>query len=371
MLFPYKYINHEVEKFQKYSDFLFLEVWCKASKAFSSKALMKMSELKLIYERLHNEDSAGARFFNGHIETIYEDFRHLDKKDRDVLKSWYKLNNDISGLCKDRSLQPISYDKLIHAYPDLGKKIKSFYTKLYGSGSPFDLVAFGDFRVVIFRHYVEFMQINDEEICPFCGINSIKGVNHTKREAYDHFIPKAQYPFTSVNFKNLAPMCHECNSSYKLSKEPLMHIDPITKKTLPLRRRAFYPYSSKKWDFQTKVELTKTDIENLTPTDINITFKTLDSYSHLDQIESWNETFGIDERYKAKILGKRGAKKWFAEFLEIENMKKLEPDKEATAKTLYEMKMKEINADPLDNGNFIKKAFLEECTKKGLLNLIP
>lgn len=367
MLFPYKYIKHEVEKFQRYSDFLFFEVWYKAKKPFSSNILSRMPELKLIYERLHNEDSEGAAFFNSHIEGIYEDFRSLSKKDREILKNWYKLNNDINALCQDRSLQPISYDKLIREYPTVGKKIKSFYTSLYGNGSPFNLVAFGDLREIVSKHYFEFMKINDEEICPFCGLSSIKGTNHSTREAYDHFMPKAKYPFTSINFKNLAPMCHDCNSSYKLSKEPLMHIDPIKKKVLNIRRRAFYPYSLKKWSFKTQVQLNNKDIVNLSSDDININFTSINSYSHLDQLESWNETFGIDERYKAKILGKRGANKWYQEFAELENLKKLEPENEATFQRLYEMKMNEINADPLDNGNFIKKAFLEECKNIGLL----
>ena len=366
MLFPYKYIKHEVEKFQKYSDFLFLEVWCKAKKPFSSNLLIRMPELKLIYERLHNEDSDGAIFFNSHIESIYDDFRHLQKQDRDILKKWYKLNNDIDALCQDKYLQPISYEKLIREYPTVGKKIKTFYTSLYGTGSPFNLLAFGDLGEIVSKHYFEFMKINDEEICPFCGLISMKGIHHSKREAYDHFMPKAKYPFTSINFKNLAPMCHDCNSSYKLSKEPLMHIDPIKKKVSNIRRRAFYPYSLKKWSFKTKIQLNNKDIVNLSSPDIIIKFTSINSYSHLDQIESWNETFGIDERYKARILGKRGAKKWFQEFAELENLKKLEPDNEATIQRFYEMKIKEIDADPLDNGNFIKKAFLEECKNKGL-----
>lgn len=44
-------------------------------------------------------------------------------------------------------------------------------------------------------------------ICQPCDIN---GVHHTKREAYDHYRPKPLYPFNSVNFRNLAPACHEC-----------------------------------------------------------------------------------------------------------------------------------------------------------------
>ena len=48
----------------------------------------------------------------------------------------------------------------------------------------------------------------------------MKGTHHSKREAYDHYLPKVLYPFNSINFRNLAPACHECNSTYKLGKDP-------------------------------------------------------------------------------------------------------------------------------------------------------
>jgi hypothetical protein len=369
MLFPYQYINHEIEKFQKISDYLFLEVWLKAKKPFNYNVFRGMPELKAIFESLHNEDSKGAEFFNSHLVGIYEDCRPLKKPDRIKLKKWYKVNNQINRLCQDKSMQPVSYDRLFRSYPKLGKKIESFYKNLYSSASPFELAAFGVLSDIIKKHYYEFMQTNKEELCPFCGLSDMKGIHHSKREAYDHFIPKGVYPFNSVNFRNLAPMCNNCNSSYKLAKDPLMHLDPIKKKSTKNRRRAFYPYSIKKWNLYTEIKLSKSDFENLTEADIEIDFKSINHFSHRDQIESWRDIYGIDERYKAKLLGKRGAKKWFSEFSELENLKKLEPEKKATIDLLYSMKIREIDADPFDNANFIKKAFLIECKRQGLLTM--
>jgi hypothetical protein len=75
--------------------------------------------------------------------------------------------------------------------------------------------------------------------CPFCGIGNIKSPHHTKREAHNHYLPKALYPFNSINVRNLAPTCHECNSTYKLSKDPA-HNDAKR------RRKAFNPYMSQR-----------------------------------------------------------------------------------------------------------------------------
>lgn len=366
MLFPFKYINHEIEKFQKYSDFLFLEVWLNAKKPFNSLALAKLPELKNIYEKLHNEDSEGARFFNGHIEEIHNEFIKLQSSDRNKLKHWYKINNNISGLCENRNINPINYKTLLKKHPILGAKIKSFYTNLYGKESPFNLVAFGDLRKIIDSHYKKFVEINNEEICPFCGIKEIKGVYHSKREAYDHFMPKSKYPFSSINFKNLAPMCNDCNSSYKLAKEPLMHIDPITKKVNNIRRKSFYAYTYKKINLETSISLKSLDISNLSSDDISINIKTSDSVSYIDRIEGWKEVYGIEERYKARVLSKRGANKWYSELQELVNLQKLTNDNNKNILDLYNMKIKEANADLLDNGNFIKKAFLEECRNKKL-----
>ena len=82
---------------------------------------------------------------------------------------------------------------------------------------------------------------NGEGKCPYCGIADIKGQHHRLKDAYDHYLPKSIYPFNSVNFKNLAPMCHECNSSYKLAKEPAPQNSPWTWTN---EGKAFYSYAT-------------------------------------------------------------------------------------------------------------------------------
>jgi len=64
MLFKYKYVNHEIEKFQIYCDFLFLEVWVKARGPFDAIKLDRCPELKNIYELLRAvyEDSKDERY---------------------------------------------------------------------------------------------------------------------------------------------------------------------------------------------------------------------------------------------------------------------------------------------------------------------
>ncbi|MES2113368.1 MAG: hypothetical protein V4577_31740 [Bacteroidota bacterium] len=362
MLFKYKYVNHEIEKFQIYCDFLFLEVWVKARGPFDAIKLDRCPELKNIYELLHFDDGEWARFFNGSIETIYSRFLNLGKSQRRELKRWYLINNRISSLCINNSIEPIKYSDLQNQYPTLLTPIRTFYERLYGTTSPFILAAFGNLKTIKSSHYEEFINVNfdgHEGICPFCGLNSIKGNDHSKLEAYDHFLPKGVYPFNSINFKNLAPMCHECNSSYKLVQNPVMNIDPLS--GLMSRRRAFYPYSIDQWNLHIGVTLLNNDLKSLASSEIEITVQSLGKD---EEIASWMEVFGIDERYKAKLLGKHAGKKWYNTLKDgINNAKKILKKDDLTKDEWFALLINQCDEDVFSDCNFLKKPFYEECVR--------
>src|SRR5690606_36912287 len=144
MLFKYKYVNHEIEKFQKYSDFLFNHVWTKARRDFDPSKLNQYPELKTIYETLHYDDGDWAQFFNSSIENIYAEFQKLGKAQRKELKRWYKTNNRIHSLCVNINRSPIQYSDIETRYPRLSALLKTFYERLYGASSPFILAVFGN-----------------------------------------------------------------------------------------------------------------------------------------------------------------------------------------------------------------------------------
>lgn len=367
MLFPYKYINHDIEKLQSYLDFLFLKVWCKARVDFDSSKLDRYAELKTIYETLHHDDGEWATFFNGHIEDIYKEFLKKSKSERKQLKKYYLINNNINSLCVSNSKSPLCYDDLEKQHPKLCKLLKTFYSKLYGAKSPFILAVFGNLLTLKADHYKEFNIVNfdgHEGKCPFCGLNPIKGNDHTKLEAYDHFLPKGTYPFNSINFTNLSPMCHECNSSYKLEKEPLMNIDPLKKKS-KVRRKAFYPYSKDKWQLNFKVELSNADFGTLKKEEIKIV---VEANNRDEEIESWLEVYGIEERYKAKILAKHDGRRWYGDIKDgIHNARKILKNDALTQQDWVELKLSECDTDFLADCSFLKKPFIEECRSKGIV----
>lgn len=289
MLFPYTYVPHQMEKMQEFIDFIFYEVWCKApaSGPFGLNLFNANAELHEVMEAFYYSDTQGADFFYGHVERIYGLFSKLTAAQINQFQRWYQGNNDLDKVCaNDPATHLARYADISSNHKDLADQLGSFFKGLYSQ--PFlGLAALRAKIGDIDNHYQDFVAVNKVGKCPFCGIGDIKGQHHSKREAYDHYLPKALYPFNSINFHNLAPVCHECNSTYKLSKDPVHNAAG--------RRKAFNPYASANYAIQIHIDLPHADIDALTPADIVMHFGPA---VLAEEIETWTEIYGIEERYK-------------------------------------------------------------------------
>lgn len=350
MLFSYKYISHQIEKMQQFIDFIFYEVWCKApgNGQFRVELFDGNPDLKEVMVLFQYGDTKSGDFFYGHVDCIYAHFAALNPAQIDRFKSWYQGNNDIEKACtNDPTSQLVRYAdiKLINA--DLCNELSTFFKRLYP-----EMLGIAVFREKIGElddHYRCFMQINASGKCPFCGINDIKGEHYTKREAYDHYLPKARYPFNSINFRNLAPACHECNSSYKLNKDPL--------RSTTGRRRAFYPYAQSCHSIQVTIDLNASNVDQIVPEDLVLQFgpKELN-----EEIETWKDVYGIEERYKAQCCSRNG-KYWYMQIMDEWKELGRSPTDFMSALAMHTSK------SPFADSNFLRKAFLEGCQRVGLL----
>jgi len=358
MLFSYTYVPHQIEKMQEFIDFIFFEVWCKAPNYgdFSFDLLNGKAELKEVMEAFHYSDAKGADFFNSHVECIYGLFARLTPAQIDKFKQWYQANNDIEKVCaNDPAVHIARYTDIKVTHPDLSEKLASFFKGLY-SQELLDLAALRQKIGQIKNHYYEFMGINKEGKCPFCGISDMLGIYHSKREAYDHYLPKGLYPFNSINFRNLVPACHYCNSNYKLSQDTAFTPkDPLGKIH---RRKVFYPYSVPNHKIEVTIDLGKPDVDRLTPSDVQLTFG---PSAINEEIESWKDVYGIEERYKAKCCS-TDAKAWL-EDVRILRDGGMKPEVALTTVR------KQSEKYPIANSNFLKVAFLEGCHRIGILDL--
>ncbi len=286
------------------------------------------------------------------IDTLLQD--QLTAAQRAQVSLWYDHNNDIEALCgNDPHKTPGTYEDIRAINADLEKALKAFCISLFTD--VIRLKAVTSRTAKIAAHYEAFVSENNEGKCPYCGFGDI---DPNQREAYDHCLPKATYPFSSVNFRNLAPMCNKCNSSYKLQKDPLRHIDPLHKANVGTRRKAFYSYAAVPPGISITMTLSNSDIAKLSKDDITLM---LTAPGRDEEIESWKDVFGIEDRYKTKCCAKNDGKAWLQQIIE---------ECANHGQTKDEMIRQVIRAAdraPFDSACFLKKPFILACKAAGVL----
>lgn len=353
MLSPYKYINHNMEKVQKFVDYIFFDVWMKSrpKKEYSFRLYFNR-EYKKIIKDLYVSDSETSTEFCTLVEEIFYIISKLDKIKKVKLYKYYQRNLNIQKLCEDKEKIPISYEILESLDITLSKKIRRFYDLLYGSNSILTLKEI--LKISSFKeHYKEFIKINKNR-CLFCGLEKLETVENYRSD-YDHFLPKAKYPFLSINLKNLAPTCDKCNRKYKLSTDPLYKKDNTT------RRKAIYPYSTNQYDFNINIQLvnmedTKGEIE---PENVKIGLQVKSN----EERDTWDSLYNITNRYKNVCSFKDEARNWL-------NMAKNVMDEDSITLDEYiAFEKKRYRSSPWYHEIvFLKIPFLEACAEKGLLS---
>jgi len=353
MLFNYRYVPHDIEKFQTWLDHLVKEVWCKAAGDFHVDMLH--ADLQLVVLDIYNTEEAKPNgkthdWLFGPIDEIFKLFKNLTSDQREQISTWYDNNNDIEALCaNDPQKTPGTYAQIKAINTDLEKKLKKFCQSLFTD--VIHLKAVTSRTAEIDAHYDAFVKVNDEGKCPYCGYGDIKGQYHSRREAYDHYLPKGTYPFNSVNFRNLAPMCHECNSSYKLTK------DPIRNNATGERRKAFYSYAAVPPGISIALTLATADIDTLRPEDIALNVA---APGRDEELEAWKDVFGIEERYKARCCAENDGMAWLSRITEENENYGLTP------KQMVEAEMRAAENKPWSDANFLKRAFLAACQQLGV-----
>jgi hypothetical protein len=365
MLFPYAYVPHQMDRMQEFIDCIFFEVWCKApiGLVFHPELFEGNLDLKEVMSEFGFSAKApeSGKTFYKEVKKIYELFAMLSAQEIEQFKCWYQGNNDLEKVCANEpTVQLVRYADIEANYPDLTEQLASFFKGLYSRLGLADLRAkIGD----IDNHYKAFSKVNNIGKCPFCGIGELLGANHTPREAYDHYLPKALYPFNSANFKNLVPACHHCNSSYKTSKDPTY--TPKDPAGATLRRKVFFPFAKVHTGIDIKVTLPHGDLEKMAPAEIALSFGPAGS---AQQIDTWKDVYGIEERYRAKLLGVDG-KAWLVEVLDEWRWNEQSAGAEGKPPEKYLQDISQhTQKSPYANGNFLKHSFLQGCKAIGLFD---
>ncbi|MDA3917312.1 MAG: hypothetical protein PF690_10095 [Deltaproteobacteria bacterium] len=307
-------------------------------------------EIKEITLEIHYNDRITQDYFYGPIQQVYEIFQSFDQSEKDDLIKHYKDNNEIKNLCKGvLDCTPFLYSELDLLHPELKSVFENFFKSLFDSVINLKLI---QNRIgTIDEHYKDFVKINNIGQCPVCGLYPLDNeYNHT-REAYDHYLPKSKYPFNSINFKNLIPICHKCNSSNKGAKDPL-HDESRE------RRKAFYLYDQSSDDIEIEISFDTQTISDLKSENIEMVFGPVELS---EEIKTWDNLFGITKRYKSVCAGCDG-RYWLNQIIEeCENYGK-------SAIEFYNIKTKEAGKNPYHEINFLRRPYLVACNNLGLFS---
>ncbi len=134
----------------------------------------------------------------------------------------------------------------------------------------------------------EFWAANsDLNVCPACDGQRPDSIDDKNYSDVDHYLPKAAYSFLSVHPANLVPICKECNSSFKGTRDPIDEADDA-----PLVN-IFIPYYRPALDF-IDVQAYRTD-EGV------LQFRILDSDgSRSRRVDNLDKTFRLEDRWRSR-----------------------------------------------------------------------
>lgn len=238
---------------------------------------------------------ASKRKFDPILKKLVEEYAKLNKPQKNKVKLAFKNNNQIFELCKGK-LTPIKFDDF---KSDFSKELKAFGEKLWEEYNHNNTIKknFGTVK----DHFDDFVDPIHQKalICPFCGLHGLKPSGGIYRDAYDHYLPKSVYPFTSMNFENLIPTCSECNSDEKGDKEVVFDDKGV-------RQKVFYPLDAAiKFD---KLEFNIVPIQKYNPSSkstrlsqINWNFEVKFDGKKDTRIRAWESIYSIQRRYKERM----------------------------------------------------------------------
>lgn len=276
----------KVDDLQIFVNHTVLEVLCKADSSMPFNINLFHPRFREMVDNINNQ------YIFDPINLAYEICKKLSKRDLRVIENTIRKNNRIGELCQGH-LEPITFDDINSIDTDLSDHLYTFCKSLYEN--VLGLKPFYIKHRHIDEHYKLFSKYNKFNRCPTCGLKrllkpeEVDFDDKSKREAYDHYFNKARYPFSSVNFHNLIPICGDCNSKYKTQRDV---INNGTK-----RVKAFDPFSEIP-DKTFKISYSKIEEEYLKDVSVDIECVGFD-----EEVETWDRITGVKSRYATYLEG--------------------------------------------------------------------
>ncbi|WP_416448393.1 hypothetical protein ACH3PA_01160 [Leeuwenhoekiella sp. A2] len=289
-------------------------------------------------EFYNNLVSRHPRILEAKFKAIYDVIKEWDQVDRSTLCENIRQSNQIEAICKGTVKATLLEDVPDEIRNDVDELFYALYEKVLKK-SPHFIKFYGS----VIEHFRELKKSpNDFLKCPACGIRDVETIYDDERDQYDHYLAKSIYPFSSVNFKNLVPICQKCNSLDVKSS-----IDIISETT----GFVFYPYTENHKGISISISVKE---DNMDINKIKYGFAYSNPDGNQKEIESWKYIFKIEKRHNNFVRGRIG--KWYKVYWKFINNKKLnflnEEQKRLTCFTW-------MDEDETEDLSFVRKPALE------------
>lgn len=232
---------------------------------------------------------------------IYYEIKDWDQKDKTDLCEEIRRSNDLENICKRNYVPPI-IDRHVTG---IRGRLRVLFLALYNQ--VLDGNGFREkYGTTLRQHFNDFSDLNEDiTLCPICGISELKKAEDETRDQYDHYLPKALYPYSSVNFANLVPSCKECNSFDAKGEKDILNVGP---------HPVFFPYDNTHKGITLDLFIQE---DNYDTRDItwHIVFNCPDGRAN--EIKSWNSIYRIESRYRGFV--KARIEKWYRQYWEYMN----------------------------------------------------
>jgi hypothetical protein len=224
---------------------------------------------------------------------IYNEVKDWDQLGRSILCQQIRQSNEIERICA-REVIPVKLDR---EATGLYETIRTLFLKLYSNVLDGNIFR-EEMKLTLREHFDEFRQSNQAiTLCPMCGITQLKTEHDDTRDQYDHYLPKALFPYSAVNFLNLVPTCKDCNLDVKKEKDVLL---------ISGNRKIFFPFARNHSGVDISISIAH-DLANISHVVWNVELVSRDGKD--EEVESWNMIYEIDFRYKSFIKGR--IRKWY------------------------------------------------------------
>jgi len=299
MLYTYVDIDHPIKQLQDNICYYFERLFDVEPVPYDINIVLQADFITLINS---------SNKFKDYLKDVAEKYCDLPDDQKIIVKKAYSNHLNIENLCNDTTLEVVKYTEIVNE--DFRKLLKEFLTWLWDSYDSLPQALRNEYKDVQ-DHFNEFKKAQRGKVCPFCGINGLKPpTDRKRRNAYDHYIPKAMYPFVSINFKNLFPACHECNSDEKKEYDT-----PLKNGT---RHKIIFPFDNTYTIDDIFIHISpkeRFDQATLSTLLSNIDWEidfTLNNGT-IDMYDAWDDIFQIKTRYKEYILDFEDT--WFSDFV--------------------------------------------------------